>query len=152
MLFMAMDAGVALLTSAEALPDGQPAPPPGKRETRVKHAGITSDDGIPKSHLMTFAEFCTMYLFAWSPVLWQPEFPTFKQVLPNDSESFEIPQEFGPPVELSTEIFNNFSTEVAQLTQFRSTLEVVRKALANVPTYMICDDHEVTDDWFLDRA
>ena len=26
---------------------------------------------------------------------------------------------------------------------------IVRRILANVPTYMICDDHEITDDWNL---
>jgi hypothetical protein len=30
---------------------------------------------------------------------------------------------------------------------FHDTLYRVRKALANIPTYMIFDDHEVTDDW-----
>lgn len=33
--------------------------------------------------------------------------------------------------------------------QFEADLPIVRRALANVPTYMIFDDHEVTDDWFL---
>jgi hypothetical protein len=28
----------------------------------------------------------------------------------------------------------------------------VRRLLANVPTYMICDDHDVTDDWFMNAA
>ena len=28
----------------------------------------------------------------------------------------------------------------------------VRRALASIPTYAICDDHEVTDDWFLTQA
>lgn len=28
--------------------------------------------------------------------------------------------------------------------------EAARRVLANIPTYMIFDDHEVTDDWFLD--
>lgn len=32
---------------------------------------------------------------------------------------------------------------------FENNLPNVRKALANVPTYMIFDDHDVTDDWFL---
>jgi hypothetical protein len=30
---------------------------------------------------------------------------------------------------------------------FRNSVTKVRRALANIPTYMICDDHEVTDDW-----
>ena len=34
---------------------------------------------------------------------------------------------------------------------FRKTLPAVRRALANVPTYMILDDHEVTDDFNMTR-
>src|SRR5439155_1806242 len=33
-----------------------------------------------------------------------------------------------------------------------STLPQVRRALANIATYTICDDHDVTDDWYLDGA
>lgn len=35
----------------------------------------------------------------------------------------------------------------APLPHFRASLPHVRRALANVATYMIFDDHEVTDDW-----
>ena len=34
-------------------------------------------------------------------------------------------------------------------TEFRKNLPKVQRALANVPTYMILDDHDVTDDYFL---
>jgi hypothetical protein len=34
---------------------------------------------------------------------------------------------------------------------FRDGLPEVRRALANVATYMICDDHEITDDWNLSQ-
>lgn len=34
---------------------------------------------------------------------------------------------------------------------YGQTLKQVRKILANIPTYMIFDDHEVTDDWNLHR-
>jgi hypothetical protein len=37
----------------------------------------------------------------------------------------------------------------ALLDEFRREVPKVRRLLANVPTYMICDDHEVTDDWFM---
>lgn len=37
----------------------------------------------------------------------------------------------------------------AGLNAFRAALPAVRRALANVPVYMIGDDHEVTDDWHL---
>ncbi len=32
---------------------------------------------------------------------------------------------------------------------FQATLPQVRRALANIPVYMMCDDHEITDDWGL---
>jgi hypothetical protein len=35
------------------------------------------------------------------------------------------------------------------LDEFRREVSRVRRLLANVPTYMICDDHDVTDDWFM---
>jgi hypothetical protein len=38
---------------------------------------------------------------------------------------------------------------VAVLREFHRTLPKVQRALANVPTYMILDDHDVTDDYFL---
>jgi hypothetical protein len=35
------------------------------------------------------------------------------------------------------------------LDAFRREVPKIRRLLANVPTYMICDDHEVSDDWFM---
>jgi hypothetical protein len=40
-------------------------------------------------------------------------------------------------------------TKSPRSTEFRRTLPKVRRALANTPTYMIFDDHEITDDWYL---
>jgi hypothetical protein len=39
--------------------------------------------------------------------------------------------------------------KVEQVTRFYEALPKVRRTLANVPTYMIMDDHDVTDDWNL---
>jgi len=41
------------------------------------------------------------------------------------------------------------NNDIDSIKRFHSTLDRVRRALANVPTYMIFDDHEVTDDWNL---
>ncbi|MFJ1596542.1 peptidoglycan-binding protein [Streptomyces sp. NPDC088261] len=41
-----------------------------------------------------------------------------------------------------------FTDECAQLESFRAGLPAVRRALANVPTYTVLDDHEVSDNWF----
>jgi hypothetical protein len=42
--------------------------------------------------------------------------------------------------------------ESLRLRAFGKTLPDVRKALANIPTYMMFDDHEVSDDWNITRS
>lgn len=44
---------------------------------------------------------------------------------------------------------NNWDAPPSELAHFTDTLTQVRRLLANVPTYMIFDDHDVTDDWNL---
>ena len=44
---------------------------------------------------------------------------------------------------------NNWSRTVPELAHFTDSLENVRRLMANTPTYMIFDDHDVTDDWNL---
>ena len=41
--------------------------------------------------------------------------------------------------------------DIQRLRAFSSSLSKVRLALANIPTYMIFDDHEVSDDWNITR-
>jgi hypothetical protein len=45
-----------------------------------------------------------------------------------------------------------FTQDRTQLTVFESGLAKVGRVLANIPTYMIFDDHDVTDDWNLNRT
>lgn len=44
----------------------------------------------------------------------------------------------------------NWQQQYRELDHFIKTLPNARRLLANVPTYMIFDDHDVTDDWNLD--
>ncbi|WP_435163556.1 hypothetical protein [Paenibacillus glycanilyticus] len=44
---------------------------------------------------------------------------------------------------------NNWKTPFGKHYSFTSTLGDVRRLLANIPTYMIFDDHDITDDWNL---
>ena len=87
-----------------------------------------------RNHLLTLAEMLTMYLLVWSPACWQ--------VLP-DRE---------PPDGLSDKDRAMYEREVRELENFVSTLPKVRRLLAHVPTAMIFDDHDVTDDWNLSVA
>lgn len=111
---------------------------PGYRVPLTREIGFTSsledDDLTAKSHLMSLGEFLAMYLFVWSDVLWPPDLPVFKDVFPS------------PYTDKKRKSFNK---EIGYLTTFRQDIVRVRRLLANVPSYMIADDHEVTDDWFI---
>lgn len=82
-------------------------------------------------HLLGFQEWCAMYLLAWSERPWALTKP--------------YDPDFAPPKRLG----QDFMKERTALDTFRSTLPSVRKVLANIATYMIFDDHDVTDDWFM---
>jgi hypothetical protein len=41
----------------------------------------------------------------------------------------------------------SFINQLERIAVFRTQLPYVRRLLANIPVYMIMDDHEVTDDW-----
>ena len=86
-----------------------------------------------KSHLFGLGEYCAMYLLVWSPILWCARFPKGKDICPNSKQA------------------KVWDREVVELEGFARNLWRVRRALANIPTYMICDDHDVSDDLFLNR-
>lgn len=95
---------------------------------------------VPASHLMFLGEYYCMYLLMWSPVLWpavRADYPTLEQVYYVQTANTFIPSE------------EEFVVSVNTAVAFQRDVALVRRALANVPTYMICDDHEITDDWFI---
>ena len=84
------------------------------------------------NHLVTLAEVIAMYLLVWSPQLWEG-------------------------VELDTSAVGDewqlaYRRDRAVLHQFVNGLPRVQRMLAHIPTYMIFDDHDVTDDWNLTRG
>lgn len=84
-----------------------------------------------KNHLITLSEVLAMYFLVWSPELW---------------EGIEFDDSVVPAEEQDT--FNN---EKGIIQEFVTSLNSVRRALANIPVYMIFDDHDITDDWNLTR-
>ena len=112
------------------------APPPiGGRGPGTRALGYT---GATANHLWSYGEFMAMYLLAWSPVLWPAallEFPT----------SYPLDPDVDPGV--SKESWDRDRLNVGL---FRSALPRVRRVLANVPSLMSFDDHEITDDWNID--
>ncbi|MGQ4878937.1 alkaline phosphatase family protein [Billgrantia sp. LNSP4103-1] len=81
------------------------------------------------NHLVTFAEVVAMYLLVWSPVPWRLI-------------------EISPPA-LNNDSQETFATERAIIERFVAELPACARLLAHLPTLMIFDDHDVTDDWNL---
>jgi hypothetical protein len=114
----------------------------GTRWQVITDAGFTGDDR--RSHLLSLGEFFAMYLFVWSDVLWTDTMPyaDFAQRMKNtEDERWPVPED----------VQANYDDRQRAVQTFRETLPLVRRALANIPTYMILDDHEVTDDFNMTR-
>lgn len=81
------------------------------------------------NHMITFGEWMAMYFLIWSPALWP-----FVSFDPN-----RIPEAHRDLYEKERRIIERFAKDLGQ----------VRRMLAHIPTYMIFDDHDITDDWNL---
>ena len=117
---------------------------PSTRWDVITNAGFTGDDR--RSHLISLGEFFAMYLFAWSDVLWSDpltydEFEAITEVTLTEHPDFTV----------FDDVKSGYEDRQKAVQKFRETLPAVRRALANVPTYMILDDHEVTDDFNMTR-
>jgi hypothetical protein len=155
LLLMLTDAATCLMGFDEVLPKVPPATasslPPYSRRPILDAAGFSSED--LDSHLMSLGEYLCMYLFVWSDVLWPPS-NLVPDVAAVDAVSvpFMSPDPPGKGIQGPLQYYINrnndgIAADILKLTILRSSLQDVRRVLANVPVYTIFDDHEVTDDW-----
>ena len=86
-----------------------------------------------KSHLFSFGEYAAVYLLAWSPILIPSSFPCGNSLFKDSKQS------------------RSWRQEIDAIKSYIQNLDYVRRALANIPVYTICDDHDVSDDWYLNR-
>jgi hypothetical protein len=160
MLLMLSDAAHVLLGWDEILPvasdHGGPATGtrlvPYLRRDILDAAGFTSED--LDGHLMSLGEYLCMYLFVWSDVLWQPDaLPTFQDLV--NVAHTQITDLAAFAHWLGDRTKNNDSDATGRhakrIELFRDSVGQVRRLMANIPSYMILDDHEVTDDWNMTR-
>lgn len=85
-----------------------------------------------ENHLISFSEFISMYILVWSPEIW---------------ECIELPEMI--PNTNAIHHQDRWHLERKSLLEFIEGLPAVRRLLAHIPTYMILDDHDVTDDFNL---
>lgn len=83
------------------------------------------------NHLITLAEMLCMYLLVWSPTCWDLITPPTDDVIENKKDK------------------QRFAKEKDHLATFVEQIPEVSRVLANVPTAMIFDDHDISDDWNL---
>ena len=175
------DAGNALIGSSERLdlrvqPGGVTGaeidasapnfPATWRQELIAQAANFSSGEAM--NHVLSFAEYCALYLFSWANVIWPDSLKKKGQIFTESGKSADVitadppvlpahllaiyqkdPDKYG---EFRDEYKGYFADEVANAKKFRQALPKVRRALANVPTYMIFDDHDATDDWYLTQG
>ncbi len=169
LLPMLHDLSIELMDGAEELPkaDGANAEvslasaPPMRRAAIVRtNGGFTTSEGM--NHVLTFGEYAALYLLAWSPRVWKS--------LADEQRCYEHAESSGgftltklasmfvpkgttaPTGEALKALVKEkngpaFKEERQRTIVFAATVAKVARVLANTPTYMIFDDHDVTDDW-----
>jgi hypothetical protein len=122
----------------------------GGRQALCNHLGFTSTEA--SNHVLSLSEFYALYLLQWSNALWPASFPEPSQtaVLDGKSEVYHYRPGAHDLNDEEQAITARWDDERAAVQQFRDALPQVARLLANVPTLMAPDDHEVTDDWNLD--
>jgi hypothetical protein len=158
------------------VPVNQRSFPAGRRQRLIrKTAGMTSDDA--ENHLVGFGEWAALYLLSWTGRLknrtvdgTKPLWPDKLAVIPAEHDASGAPTALDPnaeesPIEtLLTPLYSDlakplldglldtFMDERDAVVKIGDDGDKVRRALANIPVLTICDDHEVTDDWFITGA
>jgi hypothetical protein len=107
----------------------------GRAEIITERVGFTSEKA--DNHLMSFGEWAAMYVTSWSPDVWPASLPEGEQLV----------TETGDGKVSAVRARRKAASQRESLKRALAALPSVRRVLANVPTYMIFDDHDVTDDW-----
>jgi hypothetical protein len=107
----------------------------GRTEIITERVGFTSQKA--DNHLMSLGEWAAMYVTSWSPDVWPASLPEAERLIPvTDSGKIS-----------AARVRRKAESQRESLERALVALPSVRRVLANVPTYMMFDDHDVTDDW-----
>jgi len=126
-------------------------------------ARLTSHE--PESHLLGVTERLAMQLLLWSPEVWERDetgkvlLDAAEAVLPakeppiTDETGAEVKDWLAENLEVfesdgDLELARNIAAEqVGMIQAYTERIGRIRRGLASVATYMVFDDHDVTDDW-----
>lgn len=109
------------------------------------------------NHLIEFGEYAAHYLLSWSPDLWDLAqehylFKSFDEAVTTNEIYFAFTNE---EHQIKEQIFEKkkikkrYEDQQESLISTQQNLYKIRRLFANISTYMIFDDHDITDDWNL---
>ncbi|MGG4166979.1 hypothetical protein ABEW00_05790 [Rossellomorea vietnamensis] len=107
------------------------------------------------NHLLSFSDYAAMYILSWSPSLWELAhkegmFETFQEALDKNELYFAFKDcQTKEHKAESLKLEERYQKQMKELAKLEDALYSVRRILANTPTYMMFDDHDITDDWNL---
>lgn len=123
----------------------------GRRSIMERFCKFTSNKS--HNHLMTFGEYAAMYLLSLSPEVWDLAFEEnniqpFDNLVKNEEYYFIFPNGDEHEAEQMAGR-KRYQEQLEELKQFQQAIPHVRRLLANIPTYMMLDDHDITDDLYI---
>jgi hypothetical protein len=117
-------------------------------------ARFSTTDGL--HHLLSYGEYIALHLLSWSPRLWRAlagpgdVFVGSAKIADNHLQDWET--KYGSVAKWGQAKELGFLDETERAKVFRAAVPRVARAVANVATYMVYDDHEMTDDWYLSQS
>ncbi len=153
---------------------------PATRRQRITERSAKFTSSAAENHLLSFGEFAATYLMYFSNAAWPVDlFAPTKDLKAKDDflatwdtdPLTAVEQELAPPTAAEQAQFakekpedkekrkrrnkehaqDAYEDDLSEVITFRDQLPNVRRVLANIPVYMIMDDHEVTDDWYVSK-
>ncbi len=129
-------------------------------------AKFTGED--VQNHAITFPEYVAQHLLAWSPRAWRA-IPPFASVFQVGAPGAAIAPWLNRPwfcakdpnileatlktnwstATINVKEFKDFNASSHHIARYAAGTPAVAQVLANTPTYMQFDDHEIADDWNL---
>ncbi|WP_407272583.1 hypothetical protein [Radiobacillus sp. PE A8.2] len=104
------------------------------------------------NHVITFGEYAALYVLSWSPELWElAEAYGVFDIQPNMEGDYYFVYSKGDKeyTKEKQQHIDRYQEQLEELYSFKQTVSYIRRLMANTPTYMIFDDHDITDDWNL---
>ncbi|MBT2679530.1 hypothetical protein J7E38_10990 [Bacillus sp. ISL-35] len=121
------------------------------RQFLIEHLANFST-GKGDNHLITFGEYAAMYLISWSPEIWEfiqenDLIQSFRQLIENKQLHLKFESEPKKREKELSRLEARYEEQTEHIREFIVTITATRRLMANIPTYMIFDDHDLTDDW-----